>query len=227
MLANSDRIDIEIDRRQVCRYLGYDADYKPPAHISSLIDEYVEQAHQLIEPAYSYIIKNIERVEGANVFIEGSIVFRSRVIVRLLEQCGKVSVFVVTIGNQLEEMASRLAKDGLVLQSVMLDVIGSDAAERVVDFVQGRIGEIANAQGLCISQRFSPGYGDWDISQQKMLFQAMNGDSAGVHLTEGCLMIPRKSVSGIIGIGLPNSNVENYNPCKNCKKYDCLNRREI
>jgi len=229
MLATSNQngIDIEIDRKQVCHYLGYGTDYKPPAHVSSLIDEYVEYAHYLIEPAYSYIIKNIERVEDSSVFIEDSIVFRSQVIARLLEQCCKVSVFVATIGNRLEEMTRRLAGSGLILQSAVLDAIGSDATERVADFVQGRIGEVTGAQELCTSQRFSPGHCDWDISQQKEIFRAMDRDSTGVSLTEGCLMVPRKSISGIIGIGLCSGNVKHYNPCKTCNKGDCLNRREV
>ena len=80
---------------------------------------------------------------------------------------------------------------------------------------------LKQCQGLVTSRRFSPGYCDWDISQQKTLFRAVGRDSAGGHSTEGCLMIPRKSISGIIGIGLCNDNVEHYNPCKTCDKHDC------
>ncbi len=217
--------NIEINRKQVCYYVGYSADYKLPARILSLVDEYVEHAHQLIEPSYSCVIRDIKLVQGSRVIIEGSIAFRSEVIARLLEQCHKVAVFLVTIGKHLEETVYRLAEDGLILQSTVLDAIGSVAADKVADFVQGRIREVANDQGLVISQRFSPGYCDWDIGQQKMLFWAVNGDSMGIRLTEGCLMIPRKSVSGVIGIGSSNSNVENYNLCKTCNKYDCQGRR--
>jgi hypothetical protein len=224
MLITSNDIDIGVDRKQIYHYLGYCEDCRLPARTSSLIDEYSEHIHDLVEPAYSCIIRNIERVEGSTVFIEGSVVLRSRVIARLLEQCCYVLVFVATIGRRLEEMACQLAEDGLILQSAVLDTIGSDAAERVVDYIQDRIGEIAAAQGLYISPRFSPGYCDWNISQQRVIFQAIDGDLTGVRLTEECLMIPRKSVSGIIGIGL-HDDVEYYNPCKTCKKRDCLGRR--
>ena len=132
-------------------------------------------------------------------------------------------MFLVTIGDPLEEAACRLAEDGCILQATVLDAIGSSAAEKVADFVCHKIGKMVNDQGLCISQRFSPGYCDWDIGQQRMIFRAMNGDSAGVRLTEGCLMLPRKSLSGIIGIG--PREVENYNPCLACDKYDCVGRR--
>jgi len=164
-------------------------------------------------------------VQGVRVVIGGSIVFQSEVIAQLLEQCERAAVFLVTIGNHLEEMVRRLAEDGLVLQATVLDAIGSVAAEKLADFVQDRVGEIARAQGLCISQHFSPGYCDWDIGQQKTVLWAVNGDSMGVRLTEACLMIPRKSISGIIGIGSCDGSVENYNPCRTCNKHDCLGRR--
>lgn len=217
--------DLDIDIPQVLRNVGYGTDASPPARMASLIEEYVENVHQLIEPSSFYVVKDIKLVQGAHVVIEDSITFQSEVIAKLLEQCEKVAVFLVTIGDHLEEIVSRLAEDGLIVQSAVLDAIGSSAVEKVADLVQGRISEAARALGLCIGQRFSPGYCDWDVSQQKMVFQAMNGDSAGVRLTEGCLMLPRKSVSGIIGIGPCNSNVENYNPCKTCDKNDCQGRR--
>ncbi len=217
--------EIDIDRQQVLHNIGYSSDYKLPARILSLVNEYVENAYHLIEPSYSGVIRDIKRVQGASVFIDGSIAFKSQVIARLLEQCEKAAVFLVTIGKHLEETAYRLAEDGLILQATVLDAIGSVAAESVADFVQGRIGEIASEQGLAISQRFSPGYCDWDIGQQKIVFQAVNSDSMGVRLTEGHLMIPRKSISGIIGIGPSNGEVENYNPCKTCDKHDCPGRR--
>jgi len=196
-----------------------------PARISSLIDEYIENANHLIEPSYSYVIGDIELVHDSTVVIEGSIIFESQVIARLLEQCHKVAVFLVTIGKHLEETSCRLADDGLILQASVLDAIGSDATEKVADFVQDSIREMAGAQGFVTSRRFSPGYCDWDIGQQRAVFQAVDGDVVGIRLTKRCLMIPRKSISGIIGIGPSNSNVENYNPCKTCNKYDCVGRR--
>ncbi|TRZ93521.1 MAG: hypothetical protein D4R82_04940 [Dehalococcoidia bacterium] len=223
MVTISNRADIEVDSQQVLKSIGYATHRKPPARIASLINEYVENAHQLIEPSYSYTIRNVERVRRSSVFIEGSIVFRSEAIARLLEQCGRITVFVVTIGNHLEETALRLAEDGLVLQSAALDAVGSSAVEKVAEFVQNRIEEIAHEQGLGTSRRFSPGYCDWALRQQKVVFRALNGDSLGVRLTKECLMLPRKSISGIIGIG--PYDVENYNPCETCGERNCPGRR--
>jgi len=227
MVVTNDRadVDIEIDKKQVCHYIGYDDNHKLSARISSLIDDYAEHAHDLINPLYSYITKDVEWARGSIAFIEDSIIFKSQVVAQLLEHCHQVAVFLVTIGKYLEETAHRLARDGLILNATVLDAIGSSAVEKLANFVQDRIKEAAAAQGLVISQRFSPGYCDWDIGQQRMLFWALTGNTLGIHLTGECLMIPQKSISGIIGIGPPNGSVENYNPCKTCEKQNCPGRR--
>ena len=227
MLVTDDRvdIDIEIDKKQVCHYTGYDADYKLSARISSLIDDYAEHAHHLINPSYSYIIRDVEWARGFISFVEDSIIFKSRVIAQLLEHCSQVAVFLVTVGEHLEETAYRLAKDGCMLQATVLDAVGSDAVEKLAEFVQDRIREAANTEGLVTSQRFSPGYCDWNIGQQRMLFWALKGNTLGIRLTGECLMLPQKSISGIIGMGSSSDNVENYNPCRICEKQDCSGRR--
>ena len=218
------RNEFDIDKQQVLNHMGYGAGGAPSARVESLVKEYADNICHLIEPSYLYVIRDINSVRGSRVFIEGSVTFRSNVIAQLLEQCQKVAVFVVTIGGRLEEVVRQLAKDGLMVQAAVLDAIGSDAAETLAHVVQDIVGKEAEAEGLGISLRFSPGYCDWRVSQQKMVFRAMNGDCAGVRLTDGCLMVPQKSISGIIGIG-PRDKVENYNPCLTCKKRDCIGRR--
>ena len=227
MLVTSDRVDvnIEIDKEQVCRYIGYEDGQHLSARISSLVDEYAEHAHGLINASYSYVIKDVEWARGSITFVEGSISFKSRIVAKLLGRCTRVAIFLVTIGKYLEETSFQLAKDGLVLQATVLDAIGSVAVEKVAGFAQARIKEIVKAQGHVTSRRFSPGYCDWKIGQQQMLFSALTGNTIGIRLTGECLMIPQKSISGIIGIGPSDANLENYDPCKTCRKKDCPGRR--
>ena len=223
MVALSNEIDI--DSRQVLRNIGYGTKNKLPTRVSSLIDEYLENACHLLEPSYSCVIKDIAFVEEPRVAIEDSVTFESGIIARMLEHCDKAAIFLVTIGDLLEEMVRQLTEDRLVVQATVLDAIGSVAVESVANFVQERVEEVAQAQGLCISQRFSPGYCDWDIEQQRMVFEAMSGNYTDVRLTDGCLMLPQKSISGIIGIGSCDTNIGKYNPCMSCDKLECTGRR--
>ena len=221
MLAVRNQFDI--DSQRVLHAIGYDTVCEPPARTVSLVNEYLESVNHLVDESYSYTIKDIEWVQDSITFLEDSTIFKSQVIARLLEQCEKVALFALTIGNNLEEMICQLAEDGLMVQAAVLDAIGSIAVEKVADSLQDRISEVASANRLFTSRRFSPGYCDWDVGQQRMLFRTLNSDTAGIRLTGRCLMIPQKSISGIIGIG--PSEVEDYNPCKTCDKHDCVGRR--
>jgi hypothetical protein len=222
---------IKIDKKGVCSHLGYKNDVEPSARISSLLDEYIVSARRLIEPLYSYVIMDIGLVLGPRVLIHGSggltsnpIIFESEAIARLLERCDKVALFVSTISSQLEDMVCWLANEGLIVEAYVLDAIGSNAAEKLAGLVESEVEKVSGAQGFCISRRFSPGHCDWDISQQRGVFRAVGVDTAGVNLTESYLMIPQKSISGIIGIG-PCGSVSSYNPCEPCNKRNCPWRR--
>ena len=205
------------------RNIGYHTDAEPPARIMSLIDDYLNNINDLIEPAYYYVIRDILMVYGSTAIIEGPVILKSEVVGRLLERCDKVAVFVVTIGGWLEEMAQSLSREGSVLQASVLEAVGSGAVEALAESVHDRIRRLVNIEGLNVSQRLGPGHCDWDISQQQAVFQVLDEDWGRVQLTPDYLMMPRKSASGIIGIGAVSA-IQDYSMCRPCPKQDCPNR---
>jgi hypothetical protein len=220
------RIGVKLARRQVVRALGYVGRRQPPAVVSSLVDEYLKGEGQLIDARYWYGLEDVTVVEGLTSVIRDSVAFESRVVAGLLERCSKIIVFLTTIGGELEAEVRSLAEDGSLVHAYVLDAMGSIAAEQVASHVETAAAEMARAEGLVASRRFSPGYCDWNITQQKSLFRLAEADSIGVSLSELNLMIPRKSVSGIIGLGSSRSGVETYNPCLDCARKDCPGRRD-
>ncbi len=216
---------ISIDRREVHRYLGYAAEREPTAHISSVIDEQISEAYGLIQPWYSCVIREVDSVDGSRISVRGTnIVFSSNIIARrILSKCSKAAIFLTTIGPRLEDRVLRLMDAGEILKGAVLDAVGSEAVEELACWLEGSVRETAAASGADVSLRYSPGYCDWDIRQQKVLFNALDGDLQGVELTEDCLMMPRKSISGIIGIGFDPSIT--LSPCLFCNKTDCPSRR--
>ncbi len=225
MVVSSKNLSIEIDRERIFSEIGYDNGGQPPARVLSLVDEYIENAGELIDPSYSYVIEDVQVVHGSRVLVGKNVVFNSEIVARLLKRCKKVAVSVVTIGSYLEGTARRLAKDGHLLQASVLDAIGSQAVHKAAEHVQNEIQSWSRTKGLEVSRRFSPGYCDWDIGQQLMVFRAVGRDTTGVHLTDTCVMIPSKSISGIVGIGSAKDGIGEYNPCGICEKDSCAGRR--
>ncbi len=217
--------EIEIDKDEVCRYLGYRKDQGPRSSISSLIDEEIDDAYELIQPSCFYQLMDIKRVRRPRVILEDSLTITSEVLSRVLGHCHRVAIFLTTIGQGLENKVAELMAEGQMLKATVFDAVGSEAAEKTVCYLQERIGELANSDGSETTLCYSPGYCDWDITQQRVLFQAMNSAPLTVDLTEECLMVPRKSVSGIIGLGRFQKRGVRYSPCRHCTQMDCPSRR--
>ena len=51
------------------------------------------------------------------------------------------------------------------------------------------------------TNRYSPGYCGWNVSDQQKLFALLPKNFCGVSLNENSMMLPVKSISAVIGIG--------------------------
>lgn len=125
----------------------------------------------------------------------------SDIIIKQFKNARSISLFICTAGPEISEHAKQLALNGDPLLSYVFDVIGSLTVEKAMDKIQKTLENEVQLKGMNISDRFSPGYCDWSVSEQQMLFDLMPKNFCGVTLSESSLMAPIKSVSGMIAIG--------------------------
>ena len=87
------------------------------------------------------------------------------------------------------------------------------------------------AQGYGMRWRFSPGYGDWPLEQQPELIRVTKCESIGITLSESKMLVPRKSVTAIIGLykEVKGSGEAAHSPngCAACDKLDCPSRKAV
>lgn len=139
----------------------------------------------------------------------------------------RIAVFIGTAGEEFTAVTRRYNAGGDYLKGYIVDVFGSLFAERMAGFVQDKLQEEMAAQGLQITNRYSPGYCNWPLSEQKRLFEMLPEDAevCKISLTESMLMIPIKSVSGIIGAG--HDVKQREYACDVCTDMKCPYRRII
>ena len=116
------------------------------------------------------------------------------------EEAREVALAIVTIGRALPDEVNYLMNAGKYVDGIILDAIGSAGAELLADLVNFEIAEEAKKKSLQYSKRYSPGYCKWDLSDQKMFFKFLPAHEIEVHLTDGYLMVPIKSISFAINI---------------------------
>ena len=76
--------------------------------------------------------------------------------------------------------------------------------------------------GEGVTNRVSPGYCGWDVEDQHPLFAILGKGFLDVRLTDAALMVPLKSVSGVIGIGAGAERHEYA--CAVCPREECPTR---
>ena len=132
------------------------------------------------------------------------------------------AVFVCTAGPEINDRAKELNDKGELVEAYLIDILGSVMVEKAMDKIQEALRERMTVEGLKITNRYSPGYCDWNVSEQKMLFSFLPEKFCDITLSESCLMHPTKSVSGIIGIG---EHVKfDKHVCHACSSVNCLYR---
>ena len=142
-----------------------------------------------------------------------------------LKDAAYLALFTCTAGKLFTELTGRYNENGDYLEAFVADTIGSLTVEKAMDKIQAQLEREMQAAGLQISNRYSPGYCDWPVSGQRELFDQMGEIPIAISLTKSCLMLPIKSVSGIIGVG---AHVRKHPyACQVCKFENCTYRKLI
>ena len=220
-------IKLNIDREEVLRYQGYSKKRVkiPNQNILQITEEEINRGYDLFRPLGIYsLIKIIRLTSRGGINLENGLTFRfPKSIINQLEGVSHFLVGVVTIGGLIEKKVSELFSQGEYPRALALDAVGTVAVEDFSREVRKLARQEVKEQGFKTSRHFSPGYGDWEVPQQDIIFKSIPADNIGVRLTKGYMMLPQKSLSWIIGIGKEMIiSSEEDNNCGNCQHKCCI-----
>lgn len=162
--------------------------------------------------------------DGADeVLVNGVLLKPSGKIFRLLEGSELLAIVVCTAGKGFTEYTSVYNSEGEYLKSYIADALGSLVAEKSIEYIQDRLQDDMREIGMKLTNRYSPGYCNWPVDDQKPLFSLLPENVCGITLSASCLMSPIKSVSGIVGVGHDVRRLE-YT-CDICTNTTCVYRK--
>lgn len=215
--------DLSFDIKEVWRLMGY-GDYVPSSYISSLIDERLNDLRSIVKPHFGYIIADGHVVGNDRVVVNDVELSPGVIITHAMKNADCYALFTATIGRGFDEYCRRYKEADDMVETLIIDALGSVLAESVVEVLVKTLSNEAENKGLHISNNYSPGYCDWKLSDQKKLFSLLPGDQTGITLTDSCLMLPVKSVSGIIAVGATVKK-RPYG-CAICKMTSCIKNQK-
>ena len=217
-----------IENDELARFMGGGKRQRVSRPVRKSIHAWNERIGSLIDPSLAYVVKSVRSVDQGGIFVDTGLYFKSPKIAKTMKDCTDIVCFIATIDGGLEKAVTGLLRENRLSDAYILDSMGSVAVESMVNQFHERLEKRYKQEGRSVTLRFSPGYCDWNIAEQKKLFGLIDKDEVNVTLRDdSCLMAPRKSVSGVFGI-LPYDNggtIASYNPCRECGNIQCHARR--
>jgi Vitamin B12 dependent methionine synthase, activation domain len=125
----------------------------------------------------------------------------------------------VTLGKSFDE---ELARERPLFERLVLDAAGSVLTEMAADTVEAEWKRGLKDRGLEAGMRVSPGYCDWDLEGQGVIFDALDAQQIGITLSSSFVMTPSKSLSSVAVVAW---RVPALAPCAFCGREDCAWRR--
>jgi hypothetical protein len=207
-----DMIPVILDPGEIAERLRFD----PVRAGFESLDGLIGLAQGLIRPRAVYEVAYVGAKGEGTVEVAGT-TFKSHILRNNLDGANKVFPYIITVGPELERAASA---QGDLLKQYYLEEMANIALEGAADWLAGQLEARYGVTGLA---NMSPGsLEDWPITEQAKLF-SLFGDTerlVGVRLTDSMLMLPRKSISGIL---FPSE--EGFVACQLCERERCPGRK--
>ncbi len=216
---------LQVDPKETRRYAGLQ---KAKDFSEEMIEEACEDARLLANPRSIWQLYDYDCQTGI-VLSSPPFQISGKSIEKHLAGCEQVILLAATIGDEIEREVTRRFQNGTYTSSVLLDAAATTAVEQVADALEKAIEPDISRKGYGMRWRFSPGYGDWPLEHQPELIRLSHAYEIGVSLSESMMLIPRKSITAIIGLfkNLKTPQSENrHQVCASCNRLDCPSRKE-
>lgn len=209
----------QFNEREILRYLG--CTREPPEEMLRLVREGIAQ---IAETARPRLVWRLLELEGTHP-VGTSVTLQGEDIRRHLADCGQVVLMAVTLGPDVETLLLQKEVQDMA-QALVLDSCASAGVEAVCDQLEEQLRDEWRERGKYLTDRFSPGYGDFPIGQQPELCRMLDTQRRiGLSLTASGIMVPRKSVTAVLGIA-DTPRHRRSQGCAGCAMYEnCAMRK--
>lgn len=206
---------------EAVRYLGAEGGGMDE-ELHSLVTQAIERVEQASKKQYC-VCRISCRVTDNGVWL-GTHCIISKQLAKHLQGCEGAFLFAATLGAEVD----RLLRRDTVAQPSLAVAEQAAAAAVIEQYCDDVCKELESSlDGLCCCPRFSAGYGDFPLSEQAFVLQALDASKRiGLACTDAFMLTPAKSVTAVIGISTEPSQCY-AKGCACCSKTDCTFRRKM
>jgi hypothetical protein len=189
----------------------------------ALIADLLERAEteNWIQPAVSFRVWPIVKQGPSWMELGNASRLQAPLLSHHLRGASHLALGVCTVGAVLEQRVSEWFALSDRLRGVVLDEIGTLALYRLSDDLEALLQKEAEILRLEASGVLNPGENSFGISEQATVVQLAGSEDIGVSVTTTGMLIPRKSLSLVMGFG---TQMQKWGPGERCARCGARDR---
>ncbi|MDP8266837.1 MAG: vitamin B12 dependent-methionine synthase activation domain-containing protein [Candidatus Aceula meridiana] len=195
-------ISIEPNKNNIYRHLGYSKE-KTEVHgvMRDQVDCYIDDSLSVIDLKGVAEVLTVKKADEERIELEGDIIFKSKGLAQFLKGSNEVLLMATTAGTQIMEEIQKNSSSGDLVRSVIYDATAGEMVDDALTWIMNYYkGELVRKGKQLDPRRFSCGYGDFALEEQKIFWDILKMKDLGVQITDSYLLVPEKSVTAITGI---------------------------
>lgn len=212
---------MQISRKTIAKYLGYRG-----REVDAATDALISRALRELEAVTPrHVLRRLPMEVVGNMVSLGGLALPSADLAGHLTGCGEAVLLAATLGAQADQLI-RAASVSRMSLGVVLQASAAAMLEAYLNHVGAALNRELQEEGLHLTPRFSPGYGDLSLKHQQAILTLLEaGKRIGLTATKSCMLLPSKSVTAILGVS-PNPQIPCVQACLRCSNTACPFREE-
>jgi hypothetical protein len=164
-------------------------------------DRYIEEAADIIDLQGSFIMLSILKNDCRETVLTGGMSFASSKLAVFLGSCPGAVLMGATAGRAIMEAIADKTRQDNFTAAVVYDATASEMTDAALDWITDYINlQLRRQNRRLLPRRFSVGYADLALENQKNIYDKLELGKIGVSITPDFLLIPEKSVTAISGM---------------------------
>jgi hypothetical protein len=164
-------------------------------------DLFIREASSLISLQGMFLRAAIRNNDGEKIFLSENLTFTSRKLSVFLRDCREIILMGTTAGNTIMEAIKEKTRRDDLSAAVVYDATASEMTDTALDWIMDYFNQLLRREGKSLlPRRFSAGYADFSLDNQKIIYDKLQMDKIGVKINSSFILIPEKSVTAIGGI---------------------------
>ncbi|MDO4553886.1 MAG: hypothetical protein Q4B70_01915 [Lachnospiraceae bacterium] len=181
--------------RYMIKHTGIDPDDVPEIYgdtVTKIRDLLIENLKLfMVFQCYDILEKSPDKI-----LLENGQIFTGKMAPRILADASQVVCYVVTLAGS-QELSAQLTD---IMDSYFSDIWGTVYVEAGEAWLKEQITALLSDSGLRRTHSWNPGQHQFELINQRPLFELLKPEEIGCSLTSNLFMNPTKTTSGIVGL---------------------------